>query len=95
MAPTPAGWTCTPEKIEEEDIQQGQEYWIKKGEPLTIYSDSQATLKALIAVEVKSRLTLDTIDALNQLTRKLDTQVIDGFSLSHVKLVQHPKKFYG
>ena len=71
------------EKIEEEDIQQGQEYWIKKGEPLTIYSDSQATLKALNAVEVKSRLTMDTIDALNQLTRKLDTQVILRWVKAH------------
>ena len=50
--------------------------WITKGETLTIYSDSQATLIALNAVQAKSQLVMETIDALNKLTNLLGTQVL-------------------
>ena len=49
--------------------------WIDKDDPVTIYSDSQASLKALNAVQIKSKLTMDTIEALNDLSGALNTQV--------------------
>ena len=49
---------------------------ILRGETVTIYSDSQATLKALNSVHVKSRLVSETVEALNNLTAKLGTQVL-------------------
>ena len=58
-----------------EDSDEDNPSWIKRGESLTIYSDSQATLKALNKVQIKSRLVMETIDALNKLTNKLNTQV--------------------
>ena len=50
--------------------------WITKGEKLTIYSDSQATLKMQNAEQAKSQLVMETIDALNKLTNLLGTQVL-------------------
>ena len=49
--------------------------WISRGEPLTIYSDCQAALKALNSVHIKSRLVMETIDALNNLANKLGTLI--------------------
>ena len=49
---------------------------VLRGETVTIYSDSQATLKALNSIKIKTKLASETIDALNNLTTKLGTQVV-------------------
>ena len=38
--------------------------WVSRGEYVTIYSDSQDSLKALNALQIKSKLVSDTIYAL-------------------------------
>ena len=68
------------ENVEEEGGTRG---WIAQGEPLTIYSDSQATLKALNKIQVKSPLVMETIDILNNLTRKLGRQVSLRWTKGH------------
>ena len=45
--------------------------WIRAGWEVNFYSDSQASLKALKAVTVKSRLVQETVDSLNRLASKL------------------------
>ena len=47
--------------------------WISEGREVTIYSDSQATLKALKAIEVKSKLVFETIQALNKVACRVST----------------------
>ena len=66
-----------------ENVEGGTHGWIAQGEPLTIYSDSQATLKALNKIQVKSPLVMETIDTLNNLTRKLGRQVSLRWTKGH------------
>ena len=54
----------------------GDPGWITKGETLTIYTDNQATVKALDAIQVKSQLVKDTIDTLNNLSNLLGTILV-------------------
>ena len=68
-----AAQTMIEELENETDNNSG---WITKGEPVTIYSDSQASLKALNAVQIKSKLTMETIETLNNLSIALETQVV-------------------
>ena len=47
--------------------------WIKEGDEVTIFSDSQAALKALKAVAIKSQRVKETVDILNVLGAKLSS----------------------
>ena len=50
---------------------QNYSQWVKKDEEVTIFSDSQAALKALKAVHIKSQLVWDTVEKLNELGTKV------------------------
>ena len=41
--------------------------WVKKDEEVTIFSDSQAALKALKAVHIKTQLVWEAVEKLNEL----------------------------
>ena len=45
--------------------------WVKEDEEVTIFSDSQAALKALRAVHIKSQLVWETVEKLNELGAKV------------------------
>ena len=58
-------------------------HWLCSGEEVYIYSDSQATLKALNSPSVKSKLVLETIKALNTLVMVLGDDVTLGWVKGH------------
>ena len=45
--------------------------WVTEGKEVTFYSDSQAAVKALHAVTIKTQLVKETVEALNKLGDKL------------------------
>ena len=57
--------------------------WLCKGEKVHIYSDSQASLKALNNPEIKSKLVLETVKALNNLVTTLGNTVTLGWVKGH------------
>ena len=72
------------EEVRQVDSDPG---WITKGETLTIYTDNQATVKALDAIQVKSQLVKETIDTLNNLSNLLGTPVTISWVKGHAKCI--------
>ena len=56
---------------------------IPYGSNVTIYSDSQATLKALNSVHIKSKLVSETVETLNNLSNTIGAQVTLRWVKSH------------
>ena len=64
--------TREPQKIHLlQKYKQKYKQWVKEDEEVTIFSDSQAALKALKAVHIKSQLVWDTVEKLNELGAKV------------------------
>ena len=71
------------ERIDTGEGEYSDSNWLCHGEEVYIYSDSQASLKALNSPSIKSKLVLETVKALNTLVMALGNDVTLGWVKGH------------